>query len=164
MRHHGLLKPRRWGRKASGPWTFQWSRSINAFGQCIPSDRRIRLSRVLVERNPPWEVLDCILHEIAHALTPGASHGPVWRAVAQRLGCDAGRCYASDQVVGVRRRYVYSCACGRIWPRHRRTLERHRCTRCRGRLICTDVGAEHALGVTTAPMTGAAGTRRQSSP
>lgn len=132
MRHHGLMDP--------GPWTFQWSRSINAFGHCVPALQRIRLSRTLVERNPPWEVLDCILHEIAHALTPGSSHGPAWRRMAWHLGCDARRCYAREHVVGVRRRYVYSCGCGRSWPRHRRTLERHRCARCREALVCEDLG------------------------
>ena len=139
MRHHGLLvdEPRLFGRLRRA-WRFTWSRSVSAFGHCDWGRREIRLSRRLVERNPPWEVLDCILHEIAHALTPGAGHGSVWRSTARRLGCDAQRLYRPDDVVTVPRRYVYSCGCGRTWPRHRRTLERRSCRTCGETLSCVD--------------------------
>jgi predicted SprT family Zn-dependent metalloprotease len=138
MRHHGLLgQPGLFGSMRPS-WRFAWSRSVSAFGTCDAARREIRLSRPLVERNPPWEVLDCILHEIAHALAPGAGHGPAWRATAWTLGCDGRRTYQPDEVVTMPRRYVYTCGCGTRWPRHRRTLERRYCRACGEALTCVD--------------------------
>ena len=43
------------------------------------------------------EVLDTILHEIAHALVgPQHGHDAVWRAKAREIGCTGERCVSSD--------------------------------------------------------------------
>jgi hypothetical protein len=46
--------------------------------------------------NPIPKTRDTILHEIAHALTPGHNHDSVWRAKSIEIGCDGKRCYGSD--------------------------------------------------------------------
>ena len=37
-------------------------------------------------------IRDTILHEIAHALTPGQHHNDVWRRKATAIGCTGQRC------------------------------------------------------------------------
>ncbi len=41
---------------------------------------------------PDDEVIDLILHEVAHAIAGHkAAHGPAWQAVCRRLGCNPSR-------------------------------------------------------------------------
>ena len=103
-------------------WSFGFDRSKVRFGKCDYRHKRISLSRYLVEANGVEAVRETILHEIAHALAPrGAAHGPVWRAVAQSIGCNGSRCYGNE-VARPKPRFQGSCpGCGRIIHRHRRT-------------------------------------------
>ena len=39
------------------------------------------------------EIKNTVLHEIAHALTPGHNHDHVWQAKAVSIGCDGERYY-----------------------------------------------------------------------
>lgn len=55
---------------------------------------RISLSRHYVEILPEDEIREVILHEIAHALTPGHNHNAVWKAAARRIGATGDRCVA----------------------------------------------------------------------
>src|SRR5687767_14955649 len=75
MRQHGL--------DALG-WTFGFDHARRRFGRCDYTDKRITLSRALTFLNSVDEVRDTVLHEIAHALTPGAGHGARWRAMCAR--------------------------------------------------------------------------------
>jgi predicted SprT family Zn-dependent metalloprotease len=47
----------------------------------------IDLSHQYVVDNTEAHVLDIILHEIAHARTPGHFHDYVWESVARKMGC-----------------------------------------------------------------------------
>ncbi len=73
-------------------WRFTFDRAVRRFGQCDYLRRTISLSAALTELNDEHRVENTILHEIAHALTPGANHGPEWKRVAASIGCDAQRC------------------------------------------------------------------------
>lgn len=69
-------------------WTFKMNgRLKRTFGLCRYNVCTIELSRDYVEANDEASVLDTILHEIAHALTPGALHGRDWQAMCRILGC-----------------------------------------------------------------------------
>ncbi len=46
----------------------------------------IVLSRRHAENDPEDEVVESILHEIAHAITPGAGHKPIWAETYRALG------------------------------------------------------------------------------
>jgi len=69
------------------------------------------------------EFRDTVLHEIAHALTPDAGHGPVWVAKAKEIGCTGQRCgdrelavakQAEDINNGDIKRYLAICkSCGK---------------------------------------------------
>lgn len=131
MRRHGLAE-----------WGFGFDRAKRRFGACRWRERRITLSRTLAFLNPEAQVRDTLLHEIAHALTPGEGHGPRWRAKCVELGATPTRCYTDDEVVSPPRRaarFTLACPrCGWRVDRRRRTRERLVCRGCRGPVVLTD--------------------------
>ena len=61
------------------------------------------------------ELRDVILHEIAHALTPGHGHNAVWKAAARKIGAKPERCAAPSAapehpIVG----YCTKDGCGKV--------------------------------------------------
>lgn len=78
MREHGLI--------AKG-WRAQFNpRLSRTLGRCWNSKKLIELSSHYVDNNDEKLVKDTILHEIAHALTPGDKHGKLWKAACVRIG------------------------------------------------------------------------------
>lgn len=67
------------------------SRLTRALGRCCYSRREIELNPEYVERNSESAVMDTILHEIAHALAPGAGHGAEWKKACIRIGAKPNR-------------------------------------------------------------------------
>lgn len=61
-------------------WTFAWDRAVRRLGCCHYGSKRITLSKPFLERQTYQEQCDTIMHEIAHALTPGDHHGKRWQA------------------------------------------------------------------------------------
>jgi SNF2 family DNA or RNA helicase len=55
-------------------------------GLCIYKDKSIIINAHHVDLHPDAEVIDTILHEVAHALTPGHAHDEVWENKAKELG------------------------------------------------------------------------------
>src|SRR5690554_5113054 len=85
-------------------WTFAFDHARRRFGSCNYTRRQITLSRPLTLLNAEAEVRDTILHEIAHALTPGDGHGDRWKAICRRIGANPSRCYTDHTVVSPPRR------------------------------------------------------------
>lgn len=56
--------------------------------------KKITLSRHYAVLLPKEEIRDVILHEIAHALTPGHGHDAVWKAACRKVGAKPSRCAA----------------------------------------------------------------------
>lgn len=109
MDKHGLL---------SSGWHFQLDSSMKRFGVCSYRRKLISMSRHLIELNDEADVKDTILHEIAHALTRGAKHGPVWKAKCVEIGCKPVRCYSVKNIVQPKMRYQAKCgACGVLHQR-----------------------------------------------
>lgn len=106
-------------------WAFRFNGNVRRAGVCWYPTRarpgRIELSRHFVSRNPEAEVLDTILHEIAHALVgPTHGHDAVWRAKCVELGARPERCYGS-QVRMPQGKWRATCpACRAEYDRHRR--------------------------------------------
>jgi predicted SprT family Zn-dependent metalloprotease len=80
LRKHGL---------AQLGWTFDFDRSSHRrLGACWHDKRQISLNKRYTMLNDRDQVLDTILHEIAHALAgPTAGHGPLWQQICRELGC-----------------------------------------------------------------------------
>ena len=116
-------------------WSFHFDHARRRFGTCQPTRRCITLSRMLTLLNDEDEVRDTILHEIAHALTPGDGHGPRWKAMCVKIGANPRRCYTDDHVTSPPRRpapFKIGCvACGWWHDRHRRTRRKLICKQCR---------------------------------
>ncbi len=68
-------------------YSFGFDRAIRRAGLCNYSQKRITISRHLVEAGDLQVVEQVLLHEIAHALCgQAAGHGKIWRAKATELG------------------------------------------------------------------------------
>jgi predicted SprT family Zn-dependent metalloprotease len=114
-------------------WEFGFDRARRRLGACWLDRRRITLSRDFVRLNEAPIVRDVILHEIAHALTPGDGHGPAFKRMARALGCSDTSCIATSRVVSSPPRFILECPhCGRSWPRYRRPTAALACGACLG--------------------------------
>jgi hypothetical protein len=100
MKEHGLdpmvwtFKIDRRSRRRSGHCRFRWHRSWS--GDIVVDEGQLSLAAWLIRHNEEPRVRNTILHEIAHALTPGCHHDWTWQRVAERIGCDGLRCYDAD--------------------------------------------------------------------
>jgi hypothetical protein len=88
---HGLL---------DAGWRVAWSDNRARFGLTQHGERTILLSRPMVRLNHLPQVLECLRHEIAHALVgPDAEqHGEQWREKFLEIG---GSGETSYQLLGV---------------------------------------------------------------
>lgn len=70
-------------------WHVRMTMDVNApfLGMCMYKDKAIILNAHHVDMHPQAEIIDTILHEIAHALTPNHGHDSVWAAKAREIGC-----------------------------------------------------------------------------
>jgi|SaaInlStandDraft_4_1057021.scaffolds.fasta_scaffold24783_3 hypothetical protein len=66
-------------------WTFNWNRRVRTNGVCNYSKKTIFLSIYNVNRADA-DVLNTLVHEIAHALTEGEHHSSVWKSKFLSLG------------------------------------------------------------------------------
>jgi predicted SprT family Zn-dependent metalloprotease len=100
-------------------WSFGLNKRKQTLGLCRWSEKTIELSIYLIDRNGEEEILDTILHEIAHALVgPRHGHNAVWKAKAREIGAKAQRCGQADMPEG---RWRASCrCCGQNFSRHRK--------------------------------------------
>jgi predicted SprT family Zn-dependent metalloprotease len=135
MQQHGLTT-----------WTFQFDHARRRFGRCDYTHRRITLSKSLTFLNPIEEVRDTILHEIAHALTPGANHGPRWRSKCLEIGARPNRCFTEAHVISPPRppaRYLFGCPRCNWWVHRRRTQRRKfQCAKCSGKVVFMDAPSQ----------------------
>lgn len=114
-----------------GTWGFRWDQAKTRLGACHHHTRTISLSRHYAELNGPAEILDTVLHEIAHALTPGGSHGARWKKVAADLGARPIARADARSVVQPAPRWLASCpACGATVSRYRRPSAALACASC----------------------------------
>lgn len=100
-------------------WSFGFNRRKRSLGVCLFEHRTIELSVYLLVRNPHDEVLDTILHEIAHALVgPGHGHDAVWKQKCIEIGAKPIRCGQAEMPLG---RWRARCGqCGQDFHRHRK--------------------------------------------
>jgi len=80
-------------------WKFKWDRATRRFGCCHHQRKIISLSLPLTRLNPETQVRDTLLHEIAHALTPGQGHNRHWKKKCVEVGAQPSRCFMPEEVI-----------------------------------------------------------------
>jgi predicted SprT family Zn-dependent metalloprotease len=112
-------------------WTFGLSGSKRRLGVCKYRRKRIEIGEFYARHNPDAAVLDTLRHEIAHALAgPAAKHGPVWQAVAVRIGATPRACDDSPDTVVEPGDWRATCGgCNHTHHRYKRprSLSGYRC-------------------------------------
>lgn len=97
-------------------WKVAWDNGKRRAGACHYGTRTISLSRHILPLASDEEIRETILHEVAHALTPGHSHDGIWRAKLIEMGGTGARTHKMETPKG---RYEVVCAkCGVIGHRH----------------------------------------------
>lgn len=125
-------------------WRFELDFAKKRAGCCKYRSKTITLSYYYVTANSGEDILDTLLHEIAHAIAgPGTGHGPVWKAVCRRIGARPVRCYDSQRIVMPSGRYQATCpGCSFVFHRHKRPRAGERwcrkCGRTRGQIQYVD--------------------------
>jgi predicted SprT family Zn-dependent metalloprotease len=114
-------------------WHFAFDDATRRAGSCQYRRKTITLSRHLARNASEAEILDTLLHEIAHALVgPRHNHDAAWRAKAIEIGSSGERCHALRFAPP---RYIVSCRNG-CWSA---TAERRRrnvvCKHCKGEIV-----------------------------
>jgi predicted SprT family Zn-dependent metalloprotease len=112
-------------------WSFRFDHARRRLGACHYTTHTITLSRHLARINSEAVVRDTILHEIAHALTPGGRHGAAWRARARAIGANPKACADADEVELPAAPFDLVCdRCGTRVARYRRSRQRYVCRSC----------------------------------
>ena len=97
-------------------WKFKWDKATSRFGSCCNSSKTLTLSRKLTELNNIQDVMDTILHEIAHALDyeerGTSNHDKNWVKIAKSIGCDGIRCYGRHVITPPKppNKWIASCS------------------------------------------------------
>ncbi len=103
-------------------WVFKFDNAITFFGRCHYGSKTITLSKNLTLANDEQKVINTILHEIAHALTPNHNHDPVWVRKAIEIGCDGKRCYSEEVINPITPKYTGVCPNGHEHKSHRKRV------------------------------------------
>ncbi|MGK5091591.1 SprT-like domain-containing protein [Deltaproteobacteria bacterium TL4] len=135
LHQHGLWKR---------GWRFEFDRAKKRAGKCSFNRKIITLSKAFALKAPDAEVLDTLLHEMAHALV-GAQHGhdAVWRAKALSIGCNA-KTYHSVKFSDAP--FIKACING-CWAepvfRRNRRIHSYQCRYCHGKVVYAPTTAMH---------------------
>ena len=130
---HRLLQTHELQSGLSPGWRFGFETTANRAGVCRHRDKTIGMTVSYALRAPWHEIVDTLLHEIAHAIVgPKHKHNRVWKAKAREIGCTAERCTSLQHSVGG---WLGRCStCSSTWTRHRLTAKmrtRSLCPRCK---------------------------------
>jgi predicted SprT family Zn-dependent metalloprotease len=114
-----------------GYWKIELDRSKRRLGRCNHTHKTISLSIPFIELNDKDEVLDVILHEIAHALAgPGHGHDSVWRQICIDIGARP-QVYNITALVPAGVWQAQCGMCGNVFHKHRLVKNISRwCGRC----------------------------------
>lgn len=117
--------------KLKGEWSFRFDNAKRRFGCCNYTRKEISLSKHLTLLNDHEQVRETLIHEIAHALTPGDHHGKTWQAKCIELGIKPERCYKANEVEAPKAKFLLVCTnCDLKVPRMRRSRKTYVCKAC----------------------------------
>ena len=112
-------------------WFFNFDRAKTRFGCCDYRNKVISMSKYLTPSRTFAQNRNTILHEIAHALTPGHHHDAVWEMKALEIGADGNRCGKMDaDAERPAYRWVATHECGLYVGMHRAPGRVRSCNNC----------------------------------
>ena len=140
LQEHGLVE-----------WRYvRNDRLTQTAGRCKYFQKTIELAGWLLDHNTEEEIMQTLVHEIAHALTKGHGHDRVWAAKCRELG-GTGEAYYNRGNRNVNnpnteRRYssktysVYCQGCGYDFPFYTRKRKSNNLTHtgCGGKVVCLE--------------------------
>lgn len=92
-------------------WDLGFDQAKRRLGACHFDKKRISLSERYIKIATPEQIINTLLHEIAHALVGvGHGHNHIWRRTAQTIGCDGSR--VSSIACFTPPKWVADCKCG----------------------------------------------------
>ena len=120
-------------------WRFRFDSANRRGGLCSFSEQIISLSEQYCLHAQDDEIIDTILHEIAHALVgPEHGHDKVWQSKAREIGCSGERTHNS---IFTPPNYIMTCQqCGWFTGRHKR--RRLICKKCQTPVHYEDYSSE----------------------
>jgi predicted SprT family Zn-dependent metalloprotease len=106
-------------------WKFRLIHSKSNLGRCHYRRREIQIAKEHLETHTNMQIIDTILHEIAHALTPGHVHDEVWQAKCREIGALA-QARADDTFAPYVRKVEVICLdCNKVVAKRHRAPSRH---------------------------------------
>ena len=107
-------------------WTLKMDRprTTRRAGQCRYTAKEISITEPYALKASPVELRKTILHEIAHALTPGAHHGTEWKNKMRELGANPKRCHSCSWTAPDA--WIVCTLCGRETGHDERDLKKYR--------------------------------------
>lgn len=118
-------------------YRFAWNNRRRAAGVCSYRRKTIELSMPLTSLSNEVDVIDTILHEIAHALAGhDAGHGWKWQQIARSIGCNGDRCYnegnkeSTFEAYKAVAKYKGVCPNGHESFKNRMPRVEHSCSKC----------------------------------
>ena len=98
-------------------WKFAFDLAPTRAGICRYLEKQITLSVTYCQKASKAEIVNTILHEVAHAIVgPKHGHDAVWKTAARLIGCTAERCHRVQHTLP---RWLGQCGCGKQWKRYR---------------------------------------------
>lgn len=99
------------------------TRTKGRAGHCRDGPKEIGISRWALNACDD-EVIDLLLHEIAHALCDDPGHGKAWKAMAEKVGAEPTTIYGKRMAAcAPPPKYQIICPkCGVIGERHRQSM------------------------------------------
>lgn len=126
-------------------WSFGFDNGKRRYGICNYVKKEIRVSRYYVTSSQVTldDVKNLILHEIAHVLAGwGASHGPKWKKICKRIGCDGNTCIKSIFIPTGHWLQCQYCKCSyrkQYFRKIKLTKRKHSCRICKRLLVFTQI-------------------------
>lgn len=104
-----------------GQWRYTLDNAVRRNGACFHGQKRISMSRKVLEAMTMEQFMNTLHHEIAHALVgPGHGHDAVWRDMHYTLGGNGRRCSQVD-TSHIVPKWLGTCPNGHTISRHRLT-------------------------------------------
>jgi RimJ/RimL family protein N-acetyltransferase len=111
-------------------WRFSFDNAKRRAGICNYGEKRISISRYLIESHTLDAGLQTLAHEIAHALCgSNAAHGAVWLATAKSMGYRDEK-FSGVEIARERAPWVGTCPAGHDHFRYRKPTRELACGLC----------------------------------